>query len=100
VALKAGLLEATLRERVARIHERIQIRGIGMIWGIDLGLIDPGMADRVSDRCYERGLIVETVGRHDAVLKLIPPLTVEPEVLERGCVIIEESIRDELQTLD
>jgi diaminobutyrate-2-oxoglutarate transaminase len=100
VALKAGLLEATLRERVARIHERIQIRGIGMIWGIDLGLIDPGMADRVSDRCYERGLIVETVGRHDAVLKLIPPLTVEPEVLERGCLIIEESIRDELQTLD
>jgi diaminobutyrate-2-oxoglutarate transaminase len=97
VTRKAALLEALLRDQIETLSDGIEIRGIGMIWGIDFaGLGIPGLANRVSARCYEHGLIAETVGRDDSVLKLLPPLTTEAGILEDGCRIIRESIRTEL----
>jgi diaminobutyrate-2-oxoglutarate transaminase len=97
VERKSAFLESLLRDRIERLSDGIEVRGTGMIWGIDFaGLGVRGLADRVSSGCYERGLIAETVGRHDSVLKLLPPLTTETSVLEDGCRIIEASIRAEL----
>jgi diaminobutyrate-2-oxoglutarate transaminase len=97
VERKSAFLESLLRDRIERLSDGIEVRGAGMIWGIDFaGLGVRGLADRVSSGCYERGLIAETVGRHDSVLKLLPPLTTETSVLEDGCRIIEASIRAEL----
>lgn len=70
----------------------LEVRGRGMIWG----LADrecPQLAGAVSAQAFQRGLIIETSGTDDHVLKLLPPLTIEDELLEQGLDIIEESYR-------
>ncbi|MCC6508989.1 MAG: diaminobutyrate--2-oxoglutarate transaminase [Pirellulaceae bacterium] len=59
----------------------LQIRGRGLVWGIDTGM--PGGADgsaalapAVCRQAFEQGLIIETSGADDQVIKLLPPLTI------------------------
>ncbi|MFE2021040.1 diaminobutyrate--2-oxoglutarate transaminase family protein [Streptomyces sp. NPDC059499] len=40
---------------------------------------DPALAAAVQQECLHRGLIVELGGRHDAVVRLLPPLTLTDE---------------------
>lgn len=40
---------------------------------------DPALAAAVQQECLDRGLIVELGGRHDAVVRLLPPLTLTDE---------------------
>ena len=71
---KGAFLERFLHEQIASIDNCILIRGMGLLWGVDLsGLGKKALAQQVSSRCFDRGLIVEVVGRDDSVLKLIPP---------------------------
>ncbi len=99
VRCKGAQIEQTLIEDICAVDPRIQVRGRGMIWGIDLVDLAPqacGLAAHVARGCYERGLIIETVGRHDTTLKIIPPLTIEPDLLAQGLSIIKESLVDVL----
>ncbi len=91
VSDKEALIGGFLKEHIAPIHPDIQIRGIGMLWGVDLSAIDPALAIKISHECFERGLIVEVCGRRDGVVKIIPPLTTEPEILKEGLSILKES---------
>lgn len=34
------------------------------------------------------------VGRQDTVVKILPPLTIESEILSQGCEILKESISE------
>ncbi|MEV7275410.1 diaminobutyrate--2-oxoglutarate transaminase [Streptomyces sp. NPDC093111] len=65
-------------------------RGRGLIHGLVLGA---GLADAVSDEASARGLLVETAGPYDEVVKLLPPLTVTDAELAEGLGILEESVR-------
>lgn len=86
-----------LQTEIRPIGSKIEIRGTGMIWGIDLaGLGAPELAGSVASRCFELGLIIERVGRQDTVLKILPPLNTERAVLERGCSIIKQSLLEAL----
>jgi diaminobutyrate-2-oxoglutarate transaminase len=95
VQLKEFFIKSFLNEKIKPINEKIEIRGIGMIWGIDLSQFnDPTLAKQVSDRCFNLGLIIERVGRNDTVLKILPPLNIEMSVLQTGCSIIQQSLSD------
>ncbi|MBR5135071.1 MAG: aminotransferase class III-fold pyridoxal phosphate-dependent enzyme, partial [Clostridia bacterium] len=89
--------EAVLRDGLAAIascDERLAVRGIGYIWGIDCGKIPvDGFARRVICKCFENGLIVELAGRKDCVVKLMPPLIADKETLEKGLSILEASLK-------
>ncbi|KAB1162087.1 diaminobutyrate--2-oxoglutarate transaminase [Micromonospora sp. AMSO12t] len=81
-------------ERLRGIDPYIVTRGRGMILGIDVNR--SGGADRaekIQQRCFTEGLIVELCGRGDEVIKLMPPLTIEEEHLEQGLSILETAIR-------
>jgi diaminobutyrate-2-oxoglutarate transaminase len=102
-AVRAGekMLADYLRREVMPCDSRIAVRGRGMIWGIDLSACGrPGVAQEVSRRCFDGGLIIETAGRGGTVLKLLPPLNTEPSVLERGCSILAAVIRSSLREGD
>jgi len=58
------------------------VRGLGMIWGIELP--DALTTQRVSAQAYAGGLIVETCGAQDNIIKLLPPLTIDPQSLDKG----------------
>lgn len=89
---KEEIIRSYLQNEIRPLHERIQVRGIGMIWGIDFGQIDSNLAKEVSHMCFENGLVIEVAGRRDAVLKLLPPLTIEDDDLCKGLQIIKEAI--------
>lgn len=72
-----------------------QVRGRGMIYGIDIGA--RGFSKLVSKECFNRNLLIELSGARNSVLKLLPPLVIEEDLLARGLDIIEESIEYLLQ---
>lgn len=93
VKKKSAFVEQFLNNQIVPISDEIVIRGLGMIWGVDLSAFgDPELAQRVSSRCYELGLIIESAGRQGAVIKIMPPLTIEMDLLERGCAILRQAI--------
>ncbi len=90
VKAKELFLKNFLSEKISPISENIAIRGIGMIWGIDLANFGgSSLAKKIGTRCFEKGLIIERAGRNDTVIKLLPPLTIDMPTLKEGCSIIE-----------
>lgn len=73
-------------------HPDIDVRGTGLIWGLDFSKFEPDIAAEVQKACYERGLIVERVGRHDSLVKVMPPLNISNNNLRKGCEILRDSI--------
>lgn len=95
VKVKEIFLKNFLCQQISQISENIAIRGIGMIWGIDLANFGgSSLAKKVGMRCFEKGLIVERAGRNDTVIKLLPPLTTELPTLKEGCSIIETAFSE------
>ena len=70
-----------------------EVRGRGMIQG--LASTNSKLADRIAKRCFELRLVVETSGEDD-VLKLLPALTIDEQLLCQGLDIIEDSVADVL----
>ncbi len=83
---------AITRARLSRIADAYgaEVRGRGMIQG--LAFEDTEVAGAASRAAFERGLIIETSGSDDEVLKLLPPLTISHEELKRGLEIVAESV--------
>lgn len=85
-------LKNFINNEIAPISDDIHVRGIGMIWGIDLSDFGGAkFAKRIADHCYTSGLIVERAGRHGTVVKIMPPLNIEIELLEEGCTTMKQA---------
>ena len=69
-----------------------------MIYGLEIG--SKGMAAKISEECFNRNLIIELSGAKDDVLKFLPPLVIEEDLLAKGFDIIEESIIGLLEEKD
>lgn len=66
------------------------VRGRGLIWG--LGFEDPALAGQIAREAFARGLLVETTGPRDEVVKILPPLVIERELLDRGLSVLRDSV--------
>jgi diaminobutyrate-2-oxoglutarate transaminase len=75
-----------------------QVRGRGMVWGLDVGCGE--LAGAISKASFRRGLIIETCGAHDKVVKFLPPLTISREDLDLGLRIVADSIEEVLNASD
>lgn len=74
-----------------------RVRGRGMVWGIEFPTAD--VASRISREAFQSGLIIETAGAEDQVVKLLPPLTIEVEQLDRGLQILDQAIEKVLSSV-
>jgi diaminobutyrate-2-oxoglutarate transaminase len=72
-----------------------EVRGRGLVQGLALGV--DGLAVKISRAAFERGLMIETSGPDDGVLKLLPPLTIDDVLLERGLEILAQSAMHSLR---
>ncbi len=90
VEAKSALVRERLEKMVKRIGVEATVRGRGLIYGVDFA--DASIAGKVSAACFERGLILETAGIDDQVLKLLPSLTIDEADLKKGLDIIEASL--------
>jgi diaminobutyrate-2-oxoglutarate transaminase len=94
-ALRVGeqMLEAL--GDLQRDHAAVgEVRGRGLMLGLEVvePLADPdpcgarpvapGLARRIREHCLDRGLIVELGGRHDTVVRLLPPLVISDEEVD------------------
>jgi len=66
------------------------VRGRGMIWGLEFS--NDSTASQVCRNAFERGLMVETSGARDHVVKLLPPLTISTDDLRLGLEILSDSV--------
>lgn len=84
---------ATLRDVMLSIAEDCdaEVRGRGLIQGVEFA--DKTLANKISREAFSRGLVIETAGPNDEVLKALPPLTITREGLEKGLEIMEASAR-------
>ncbi|KOS00516.1 diaminobutyrate--2-oxoglutarate transaminase [Paenibacillus polymyxa] len=89
---KEAFVQQFLREHIQSIDPLIEIRGMGLIWGIDVSHLGEAFAKEVASLCFSRGLIIERAGRNDTVIKIMPALTISLENLRKGCEIIKESM--------
>jgi predicted acetylornithine/succinylornithine family transaminase len=76
-------VQAVLSAWTALPHVR-DVRGVGLMWGIELTTA----AAPVVARALDAGLLVLTAG--ERVLRLLPPLTIEVDELDRGLATLRE----------
>lgn len=69
----------------------LSVRGRGLIQGLATPADGDDLANRIAAKAFEHGLVIETAGPYDEVLKVLPALTIEDELLERGLEILERS---------
>ncbi len=84
VRRKGAWLGARLGQLAARCPRVREVRGRGLLWGLELG--EPAAPAVAAAR--QRGLLVLTAGPQ--VIRLIPPLVITMEELERGVAILEQ----------
>jgi len=72
------------------------LKGRGMMQGVDVGSGD--LASAICADCFARGLIIETSGARDEVVKVLAPLTIPMEQLKAGLDILEAATRAQTQT--
>ncbi|NQW01462.1 MAG: diaminobutyrate--2-oxoglutarate transaminase [Rhodospirillales bacterium] len=68
----------------------IEVRGRGMMRGIVLR--DGSMTASICKTAFDNGLIIETSGPNDEVIKLLCPLTIPREDLSAGLAILEDAV--------
>ena len=73
-------------------------KGRGMFQGINC--VNGEIAGKITHEAYKNGLIIETSGTNDEIIKLLCPLTISMESLKKGIDIIEASVRKICSQLD
>jgi diaminobutyrate-2-oxoglutarate transaminase len=77
-------------EGIADAHPGVSTRGRGMAQGLKFD--DESSAAAVCRRSFEHGLLMETSGPRDEVVKLLPALTTSIEDLDTGLDVLAESL--------
>lgn len=87
VARRADLLTRRLTE-IAQGIPGATVKGRGMMQGIE---VDPQLAIRIRRTCVRNGLIIESSGPRDEVIKVLAPLTTPDHLLDLGLGILADA---------
>ncbi|WP_020616106.1 diaminobutyrate--2-oxoglutarate transaminase [Paenibacillus daejeonensis] len=91
--IKSEMIRTGLQEMIdANKDCGARIKGKGMILG--LAFDEPEQAAALCKAAFERGIIMETSGPRDEVAKLMPPLTIEADLLARGLALVSEAMEE------
>ena len=77
-------------------HLNFDVRGRGMIWGLDVR--EGKIARQVIRDSFTNGLLIESSGANDEVLKVMAALTIDLPTLKKGLAIMETAIHSAIQT--
>lgn len=85
-----------IEDRLAAIVEEygegnFTTRGRGMFQGINC--VNGDIAGQITHAAFRQGLIIETSGADDQVIKLLCPLIISDENLKKGIDILEDAVR-------
>lgn len=99
---RANAIGRTIRARLERLQasvvEVIDVRGLGamialeLAEGGDLSRPAPELTSEIVRACHERGLIVIKSGIGANVIRILAPLVITDDELDRGLSILEEQV--------
>ena len=95
LAEKAALIETRLTQ-LADMVPGAYLKGRGLMRGVDVGTGE--LAAAICARAFAKGLIIETSGNEDQVVKVLAALTTPTEVFNKGFDILLDAARDVLST--
>ncbi|MGB0465898.1 MAG: diaminobutyrate--2-oxoglutarate transaminase [Pontibacterium sp.] len=72
--------------------DNFSTRGRGMFQGINC--VNGEIAGKITKKAFQKGLMIETSGADDHVVKLLCPLIIDMKNLAKGIDIIEEAIQE------
>ncbi|AXS40820.1 diaminobutyrate--2-oxoglutarate transaminase [Breoghania sp. L-A4] len=87
---KGAFLEKRLDAMRALLLPGATLKGRGMMRGIDVGSGE--LASDICAECFRKGLIIETSGAHDEVVKVLAPLTIPMDQFAAGLDILENAV--------
>ncbi|MCW2963842.1 MAG: hypothetical protein JWO17_1094 [Actinomycetia bacterium] len=85
-----GLLRARIEELQGSHPEIVEIRGLGLLLGVQLD--DPARAKAVVNAMRERGVLIGRTGPNEDVLKIRPPLVFDDEHVAVLVTALDESL--------
>ncbi|WP_063058600.1 diaminobutyrate--2-oxoglutarate transaminase [Nocardia sienata] len=88
--LAKGKRVAASLEEIAGAVPGVSTRGRGLVHGLVFD--DASQAGKVCQVAFERGLLAETSGASDEVVKLLPPLTIADDELDQGLHILSDAV--------
>ena len=98
---KAQKLGARLLKRFTVWKETFscvsEVRGLGAMLGIAISNADgtpaPQKAKALMEYCFKKNLVILVCGIYGNVIRVLTPVVIEDEVLEKGLAIVEEGLR-------
>lgn len=94
VARRSALVNLALTDLAGQLPGA-RVKGRGMLAGIDVG---PTLAAEVIRRCASNGLIIESAGPRDEVVKVLAPLTTPDTQLAEGLRILADAAHSALSS--
>ena len=99
IAERASIIEARLNVIVKRFENRgFSCRGKGMIWGLDVA--QGTVAKDIIQGCFKAGLLIESSGADDEVIKIMAALTIDILTLDKGFDLLETVLLEVLAEPD
>ncbi len=92
---RARTLGKSLLERLQEFTGRgklKEVRGLGLLLGMEFGEV--GATQRFVRSCFARGLILNWTLHSDKVVRLAPPLTLEPGEMDLALDIMDQALRE------
>ena len=105
LAFAATKIGATINERFSAMQARHpgigDVRGRGAMMAMEL--VQPGTkepdadaAKRIVAACHRAGVVTLSCGSYGNVIRLLPPLVIEPELLDDGLGVLADALTAEL----
>lgn len=90
---KGDYMSQRLESIVARYGEgQFTTRGRGMFQGINC--VNGELAGKITRKAFKQGVVIETSGADDQVVKFLCPLVITKENLKRGLDIVENAVAE------
>ena len=99
---RATVIGAKVRERFEALRDQCtvvgDVRGVGAMMALELCIDgDPrkpatDITTRAVSRCRDNGVLVITAGPFGNVIRILSPLVIDDDDLERGLAVIEQSV--------
>jgi 4-aminobutyrate aminotransferase/(S)-3-amino-2-methylpropionate transaminase len=99
---RANVIGEVMRERLLDMAERYpvigEVRGRGamiameMVEDRDSKAPAKGASSTVIEECYRQGVVVLKAGTYDNVIRLLPPLTIDEDLLNEGLDVLEKAV--------
>lgn len=70
----------------------LSVRGRGLIQGLVSGV--PGLANKIAAQAFKGGVVIETSGANDEVLKFLPALTIEEGQLRQALEVLDRAVAE------